>query len=47
MFGYFYKNQKIHLNKYGHVVEEQWLWPGRSLNMVESTPIHGQLLVLV
>ena len=35
------------LNKYGHGVEDQWPWPGRSLDMVEPTPIHGQLLLLV
>ncbi len=35
------------LNQYGHGVENQWPWPGRSLNMVKPTPIHGQLLLLV
>ncbi len=34
-------------NEYGHGVEDQWPWPGRSLDMVEPTPIHGQLLLLV
>jgi hypothetical protein len=34
-------------NYYGHGVEDQWPWPGRSLDMVEPTPIHGQLLLLV
>jgi hypothetical protein len=29
------------LNKYGHGVEDQWPWPGRSLDMVKPTPIHG------
>ncbi len=35
------------VNEYGHGVEDQWPWPGRSLDMVEPTPIHGQLLLLV
>jgi hypothetical protein len=34
------------LNYYGHGVEDQWPWLGRSLNMVKPTPIHGQLLLL-
>ena len=28
-------------NQYGHGIQEQWPWPGRSLDMVEPTPIHG------
>ncbi len=32
------------LSKCGHEIEEQWPWPGRSLDMVEPTPIHGLLL---
>jgi hypothetical protein len=35
------------INQYGHGVEEQWLWLGRSLDMVNPTPIHGLLLLLV
>jgi hypothetical protein len=35
------------LNLYGHGIEDRWPWPGMSLNMVEPTPIHGQLLLLV
>ena len=35
------------LNYYGHGVEDQLPWPGRSLNMFEPTPIHGQILLLV
>ncbi len=31
------------LNHYGHGVEDQWPWPGRSLDMVKPTPIHGRL----
>jgi hypothetical protein len=34
-------------NYYGHGVEDQWPWLGRLLDMVEPTPIHGQLLLLV
>ncbi len=34
-------------NYYGHGVQEQWPWLGRSLNMVEPTLIHGQLVQLV
>ncbi len=29
------------LNYYGHGIEDQWPWPGRSLDMVKPTPIHG------
>jgi hypothetical protein len=35
------------LNSNGHGVEDQWLWLGRSLDIVKPTPIHGQLLSLV
>jgi hypothetical protein len=34
-------------NQYDHGVEDQWPWPGRSLDMVEPTPIHGLLVLLV
>ncbi len=30
-----------------HGGEDYWPWPGRSLDMVEPTPIHGRLLLLV
>jgi hypothetical protein len=34
-------------NLFGYGVQKQWPWPGRSLDMVELTPIHGQLVLLV
>ncbi len=29
------------VSKKGHGGEDYWPWPGRSLDMVEPTPIHG------